>query len=84
MKLPLLLARESQNGLWFLQKHQEICQSIPPPSEQQLGSTEPPQIFPGTQEGNPQPSLPAWSTESETKVALGDKKPKQEGKNPQK
>lgn len=44
----------------------------------------PPQIFPGTQEGNPQPSLPSSSTESETKVALGDEEPKQEGKNQQK
>lgn len=83
MKLPLLLARESQNGLWFLQRHQ-ICQSILPPSEQQLGSTEPPQIFPGTQEGNPQPSLPTSSTESEAKAALGDEEPKQEAKNQQK
>lgn len=43
----------------------------------------PPKIFPGTQEGNPQPSLPASSTESEAKVGLGNKEPKQEAKNQQ-
>lgn len=42
-----------------------------------------PQIPPGTQEGNLQPSLPASFTESEAKAALGDEEPKHEAKNQQ-
>lgn len=55
MKFPSLLPGRARTGSLcrFLQRPQEICQSILPPSEQQLGSTEPPQISPGTQEGKP-------------------------------